>query len=834
MTGSKISCFCCLPFALIRDRWFLKVLIILSKVYNNKIHRFDMEDGNFNLKEIEEKWMRFWEKNKIFKFEINSKKPVYSVDTPPPTVSGKMHLGHAFSYAQQDFIVRFKRMNGFNVFYPFGTDDNGLATIRLIEKEKNVKGFDMGREEFIKLVLDTLEKELRPKYIEDWKKIGMSCEWDIFYTTINEHCQRISQKSFIEMYKKGREYRKKTPFFWCPECRTSIAQVELKDKTQKSKFVYIRFDSDNGEKIIIATTRPEMMAACVGIYVHPDDKRYRKFIGHKAKIPFYNREIEIKANKDVAMDFGSGAVYHCTFGDMDDVEWVEKEKIKPVEIVNQDGTLNEKAGRYQGMKTKDAREVIIKDLEKENRIEKIEIIEHVVNCHERCESDVEILMIEQWFIRYLDLKKQMLEWGRKLNWYPAYMKIRYDNWVKGLKWDWSISRQRFYGIPIPVWYCKKCSEVILPEEKQLPINPLKDKPLNKCKCGSSEFIPEKDVLDTWATSSLTPQIAIELMPKNIQNKLFPMSLRPQAHDIITFWLFNTIVKNQLHYGKNPWKDVVISGFVLDPHRKKMSKSKGNVIEPQEVIEKYSADALRYWAASSKLGEDLSYQEKDILTGKKFITKILNSARFVFMNLKEYKPKITILTEVDRLFLLRLNETIKKCTESFNSYEYSKSKLESENFFWRVFCDNYLEIVKNRVYNGTKKEKESAFYTLYISLLTILKLLAPITPFITEEIYQNYYKRNEKDKSIHTSNWPKELKIKKGKNEKKDKEVFELMLDIIYKVRQEKSNAKKSMKSEITLTIEKKDIEKLKDVLQDLKSVTNASEVKEGKFRVEFV
>ncbi|MFQ5531831.1 MAG: class I tRNA ligase family protein [Candidatus Nanoarchaeia archaeon] len=477
----------------------------------------------YDAKEVEERIRKFWEKEKIYKFDPKSKKKVYSIDTPPPTVSGKMHMGHAFSYAQQDFITRYKRMAGFNVFYPFGTDDNGLATIRLIEKEKNVKAFDLGREKFVKLVLEILKKELRPKYIEDWKKLGMSCEWDIFYTTIDDHCQRISQRSFIDLYKKGREYRKRTPFFWCPECQTSIAQVELKDKTQKSKFVYMKFDTDLGKPIVIATTRPELMGACVGIFVHPDDKRYKKFAGHKAKIPFYNREVEIKTNKDVLMDFGSGIVYHCTFGDMDDVEWIEKEKIKPIEIVNKDGKLNEKAGKYKGMGIKESREAITEDLEREGKIEKIEDIEHVVNVHERCDTDIEILMTEQWFIKYLDLKKQMLEWGKKLNWYPEFMKVRYENWVKGLKWDWSISRQRFYGIPIPIWYCKKCSEIILPNEKQLPVDPLKDKPLvKKCpnsKCNSREFMGEKDVLDTWATSSLTPQLAIELMPKNIQGKL---------------------------------------------------------------------------------------------------------------------------------------------------------------------------------------------------------------------------------------------------------------------------------------------------------------------------
>ena len=775
---------------------------------------------------VEEKWQKYWEKEKIYKFDLKSKKKIYSIDTPPPTVSGKMHIGHSFSYAQQDFVVRYKRMKGFNIFYPFGTDDNGLATIRLIEKEKKVKAFDLGREKFIKLVLDTLEEELRPEYISDWKKLGMSCEWDIFYSTIDKHSQIISQKSFLDLYKKERIYRKKTPFFWCPECQTSVAQVEMKDKTQTSNFVYMKFDTSLGEQITIATTRPELLPACVAVHVNPDDERYKKFIGEKAVLPFFNREIEIKANKDADPDFGSGVVYHCTFGDMDDVEWLERDKIEPIEIVTKDGRLNEKAGKYNGLKIKEARKKIIEDLKNDGRIEKIEPIEHVVNTHERCDTDIEILMTEQWFIKYLDLKKEMLAWGKKLNWHPEFMKVRYNNWVKGLKWDWNISRQRYFGIPIPLWYCKKCGEVLLPEEKDLPVDPLKDKPKKNCSCGSSEFIPEKDVLDTWATSSLTPQLAIELMPLAIQKKLFPMSLRPQAHDIITFWLFNSVVKSQLHYKKNPWKDVIISGFVLDPERKKMSKSKGNVVAPQEVMEKYGADALRYWAASAKLGEDLSYKERDLINGKKLVTKLYNASNFVFMNLKNYKLKKVNLLETDKLFLSRLNKYIASCTKAFDSYDYSKARQSADDLFWKDFCDKYLEIVKNRVYNGTKEEKESAFYALYISLLNILKIYAPIIPFITEELFQLF--KNEKDKSIHISSWPEEISVGKCDDKK-----YDLFLEILSNVRKKKSEKGKSVKAEIVLYLNKGQMKKLDGMLEDLASVCNAK-LKEGKFKIAFV
>ncbi|MDO8740061.1 MAG: valine--tRNA ligase [Candidatus Woesearchaeota archaeon] len=781
---------------------------------------------NYSFKEAEKKWNEYWEKEGIYKFDPNDeKREIYSIDTPPPTVSGKMHLGHAFSYSQQDFVVRFHRMLGKNVFYPFGTDDNGLATIRLIEQEKKVKDVALGREGFINLVLETLEKELRPSYLQDWKRIGISCDWSIFYTTIDKHCQKISQKSFIDLYKKGREYRKRTPFFWCPECQTAIAQVEMKDSEQDSQLIYMKFDTTIKKQIIIATTRPELMGACVMVHVHPDDERYKEFIGAEAIIPFYNRKVPIKANRDVAMDFGSGAVYHCTFGDMDDVVWLEREKIPAIEIENKDGTLNEKAGKYKGMAIKRARSAVTDDLKKEERIEKIEPIRHVVNVHERCGTDIEILTTDQWFIKYLDLKDEMIKWGNALNWHPEYMKVRYENWVHGLKYDWCISRQRFFGVPFPLWYCRKCNEVILAEEKQLPVDPLKDNPpVKKCpKCGCDEFIPEKDVLDTWATSSLTPRLAIELMPEKIQKRLYPMSLRPQAHDIITFWLFNTVVKSQLHYKINPWKDVMIAGHAQDPHGKKMSKSKGNVVEPQSLVDKYGADCLRFWAAGSKLGEDLPYQEKDLVTGQKFTIKLWNASKFCFIHLEKYeKGKNIKLEMIDRWLLSKLNKIIKNATESFNEYEYSKTKAETENFFWHVFCDYYLEIIKDRLYNvGTysKDAVESAKYTLYMSLLTILKLMAPIMPFITEEIFQTYFADKEKAKSIHISEWPECDKKLIDENAEK---IGELVCYAVEAARQAKSEKKISLKEPVKKMIlrgkiSKEDFKKVeKDIIATAK------------------
>lgn len=781
----------------------------------------------YNFKEAEPRIREFWEKEKLYAFDKNSKKKIYSVDTPPPTVSGEMHIGHACSYSQQDFVIRYKRMSGFNIFYPFGTDDNGLPTERLVEKTKKVKAKDMPRQDFIKLCMEFLEIE-RPRFIQDWKNIGISCDWSIFYSTIDEHSRRIAQWSFLDLYKKGRLYRKDAPAMFCPECKTGVAQVEVQDKEIESTFNDIIFKIDD-EELVIATTRPELLPACVAIFYHPGDKRYERYKGKLAKVPLFNFEVPILEDERADPEKGTGIVMCCTFGDQTDMEWQKAHNL-PIKIaITEDGKMTSLAEKYQGLTIKEARKEIINDLKKAGLLKKQVPIKHMVNVHERCGTEIEFIKSKQWFVKYLDLKDKMLRWGSELIWHPEYMKHRYDNWVKGLQWDWLISNQRYFGVAFPVWYCSRCEEVILAKEEDLPVDPLKDKPsVIKCpKCGSKDFVPETDVLNTWFTSSMTPQIAIGLMPKEIQKKLFPMDLRPQAHEIITFWLFNTVVKSRLHFGKNPWKHALISGFVT-MQGEKMSKSKGNIVRPQDIIEKYGADAIRYWAASSKLGEDFDYQEKDIITGKKTITKLWNASKFVFMNLQDYngqKPKK--IEKLDEQFLDKLNSVVKKSTEAFENYEYSKAKTEVDNFFWQDFCDNYLEIIKNRIYNEKGDKRLSAQYTLYQSLLTILKLFAPFMPYITEEIYQIYFRKTEKEKSIHLSSWPE------YKRETPTLEL-EIFFELLKKVRQEKSLAKKSMKVEVILTIEKDKLDKLKDMLLDFKSVTNAKEIKEGNFSVEII
>lgn len=779
---------------------------------------------------IEKKWRDYWEKEGVYKFD-SKKKVAFSIDTPPPTVSGKMHLGHAFSYAQEDFIARFRRMFHGSIFYPFGTDDNGLPTERLVEKLNNVKSKQMTRAEFIALCLKTIAK-IRKDFIQDWKNLAVSCDYDIYYSTIDKHCQTISQHSFIELYKKGLVYRAEFPTIFCVECQTPVAQAELEDKQESALFTTITFSLKNSKASInVATTRPEFLAACLAIFVNPKDNRYNKLIGKKVIVPVFGQEIEIIADESADMTKGTGAMMICSYGDKYDVEAVKRKKLKPKIIFNHNGTMNEYGGKFKGMKIKAAREAILKELTEKKLIVKQEKVTHMVNVHDKCGTPIEFLTTRQWFIKILDKKQELIKQGRKIKWFPSFMIKRYENWINGLDWDWSISRERHFGVPIPVWLCKKCDSVLLADEKQLPVDPMKDKPLRKCKCGSSEFEAERDVLDTWATSSLTPEIALALFSKE-PAKLMPMSLRPQAHDIIRTWAFYTIVKAFYHYNKIPWENVMISGFIT-LGGEKMSKSKGNVVEPQDIMAKYGSDALRFWAASSKLGEDLEYQEKDLLTGQKTITKLWNAAKFTSLHFKNVtKPKK--LETFDLWLLSKLNKLVKECTESFENYEYSKAKSTTEQFFWKVFCDNYLEIIKKRIY-GEKEttEKLSAQYTLYNSFLTILKLFAPIMPHITEELYQQYFKANEKEKvkSIHLCEWPK---FEKAFIDDKIEKVGDIACEIINNVRQSKSKAQKSLKTEIILTIEKDKLKELEPVLEDLKAVTGAREIKEGKFDIKLL
>ncbi|MGM5484876.1 MAG: valine--tRNA ligase [Nanobdellota archaeon] len=781
--------------------------------------------------EAEERWVRYWLENKIYKFDPKSEKEVFSIDTPPPTVSGAMHLGHAFSFSQQDIIARYKRMKGFNVFQPFGTDDNGLATERLIEKKKKVKATRMDREEFINLCLKTLDEELRPSYIEDWKRIGMSCDWDIFYTTISPDSRKISQKAFLDLVKKERVYRKNAPVMWDPVLQTALSQVELEDKEIQSKFNDIMFKTEDGEEVTVSTTRPELLSACVAVFVHPEDEKNKYLEGKKMIVPFYHHKVSVMADQRVDPEKGSGVVMCCTFGDQNDIEWYKAYDLPLKEAIAKDGRMTSLAGKFEGMKVKEAREKIIEEMKETGELTHQEDITHVVNVGERSGAEIEFIHSKQWFIRYLDLKDDFLKRGEELNWYPAHMKHRYDNWVKGLQWDWCISRQRFSGVPFPVWYDKETGEPVYPKEEQLPVDPMKDVPEGY---SSDQLLPEKDVMDTWATSSLTPHLAADRFKgQPVYDKIFPMSLRPQAHDIISFWLFNTVVRSHLHDGSLPFYDVMISGWALDPKGKKMSKSKGNVIKPQDVIQKYGADAVRYWAAESSIGEDIPYKEKDLVTGKKTVTKILNASKFAIMHLKDYEGYDGELCFMDRWILSKLNRVIKTATESFDKYEYSKAKHAIDNFFWNVFCDHYLEIVKDRLYNPGRRGEESrksAQKTLYTVVDSVIKLFAPIMPFITEEVYHMHFAEKEGRMSVHLSDWPEHY------DELIDDELEEegdYFTKVLSEVRKYKSENNLSLKEELPKLRVNREI-KAKDDFRAASKVKEIEEEPSEEFKAEIV
>ncbi|MBS3166370.1 valine--tRNA ligase [Candidatus Woesearchaeota archaeon] len=791
-----------------------------------------MELKNYDPKVSEPKWQQFWADNDIFAFHPSPKKETFSIDTPPPTVSGKMHLGHAFSYSQQDIVVRFQRMNGKNVFFPFGTDDNGLPTEKLIEKSKNISSKMMRREEFIKICEEVIKEE-KPKFIQSWKDIGMSADFKRSYSTINKHCQITSQASFIELYKKGRIYQQESPGTYCVSCQTAIAQAEFESVDLKSSFNDIVFKC-GAKELIIATTRPELIPACVALFHHPEDKRYKSLKCKFAQVPLFNYEVPILTDETVDKEKGTGLMMVCTFGDKEDVDKWFRYNLPIRVVLEKNGRLNELAKEFKGLKIQEARKKIIEQLKEKKLILKQTDITHAVNVHERCKTEIEFLKTKQWYIKVLDQKEELLQAANQITWYPPHMKVRYDHWVQNLNWDWCISRQRHFGIPIPVWVCSNCQHVMLPEIKDLPVDPQLHQPHKACQCGSTKFVGEVDVLDTWATSSVTPQIASNWVHKGEYDFVFddhPFSLRPQAHDIIRTWLFYTLVKSVYHHNRVPWKKVMISGHAQDPHGRKMSKSLGNIIEPQEMIKKFSADSLRFWAAGSKLGDDLPFMEKDLLTGQKFITKLWNASKFALMHLEDYDEKKSTtkhLEVFDAWLLSKLQKALIASTESFEAFEYSRSKMEVEQFFWHDLCDNYMEIVKDRLYNPTIRgfdKRSGAQYALSTALLSILKMIAPIMPHISEEIYQVWFAQKEGYKSIHISPWPV---VRKELINEKAELTGDLGVDIISTVRKYKSAQQLSLKEELAEIVLVSTESGFKDMIlsieADLRAVLNAKKI----------
>ena len=754
-----------------------------------------MLDKKYNAQEKEIKWLNYWNENKIYEFKPDQRE-VFSIDTPPPTVNGKIHIGHIFSYSQTEMIARYKRLRGYNIFYPFGFDDNGLPSERLVEKEQGKKAHEIGREEFSKLCYKTTDK-YEDEFQELFSKMGVSTDWNIHYKTVSPSTIKISQSSFLDLIDKGHCYHKESPALWCNECLTSIAQAELETKTIKTTFNYINYSTTDGETFTIATTRPELIPAIVCVFVNPNDEKNKHLIGKTAHIPVIDVEVPIMADEKVAIDKGTGIVMCCTFGDQTDIEWWKKYNLPLKYIFTEDGRIIDSVPNYGGMKIKEARKKIIENLQAGGYVVKIEELEHEVQTHERCGKEVEYSVMKQWFIDIMNHKEDFLKIGNEIKWHPEHMHNRYDEWVNNVAWDWCISRQRYFGVPFPVWYCKDCGEPIFAKKEDLPVNPLVDSPkVDKCpKCGCKQFVPETDVMDTWATSSVTPLINMRYGEKdNYESFLKPMSLRTNASEIIRTWDFYTIVKSFYHFEQRPWDNVMISGFVMANKGEKISKSKGNSkVEPIDLINQYSADVIRYWAGSGRLGTDIVFSEETLLRGRKLINKIWNVSKFIEMHLADYEDKeFNDYEYIDKWILGSFQEMEKLFVKYLDEFEVGLALNHLEKFFWN-FCDNYIEIVKHRLYRPEEFgdiPRYSGQKTVYTILYKLLQDFSIFFPFITEEIYQELYHDN---KSIHLTEI-KPLQFDFTKEIKNGDKI----VDIISQARGEKSSNNLSLKTPIKM------------------------------------
>jgi valyl-tRNA synthetase len=749
----------------------------------------------------EKRWQEYWLTNETYAWdEAAPRDETYVIDTPPPTVSGHLHMGHVFSYTQADFVARWQRMNGKTVFYPMGFDDNGLPTERLVEKATKKRAVDFeSREAFIEACM-AVSDESRKAYRALFQSTALSVDWKQEYHTVSEESRKISQLSFLDLFHKGHVSRKLEPMLWDPVDQTAIAQAEVEDKELLSHFNDITFGVEGSdESFVIGTTRPELIPACVGIFYHPEDERYQHLKGKQAITPLFGVKVPILEDEAVEMEKGTGIMMCCTFGDEADIEKWRKHDLELRIILNKYGKVDfEGAPEWmQNKKAKAAREEIIKQLDASGDLVKSEAITHLVPCAERSGAPLEILPTPQWFVSVMDKKAELKAKSDQCEWHPAWMSKRMDQWIEGLSWDWCISRQRYFGVPFPVWYSKRAGEegqILIAEPDQLPCNPLVDLPKGYSR---DEVEADPDVMDTWATSSISPQLNSKGISQDYavdaerHAKLYPADLRPQAHEIIRTWAFYTVVKSHLHEDQAPWKNLMISGWCLAEDKTKMSKSKGNVVTPIALIEEYGSDVVRYWASTSKLGQDTAFSRDLLKIGKKLVNKLWNATKFAAIHLEklEGEPK-EITATLDKWILTRLHRTVVKASEEFAAYEYAAALRAIEDFFWNDFCDNYLELVKKRAYDEAGEDKPgqmSAVYTIYHCLDGILRLFAPFVPHVTEELWSHIFETEYAAiGSIHArGNWPKEERyLVDEQAEAEGKAVVEL-LEAVRKAKSEK-------------------------------------------------
>lgn len=714
-----------------------------------------IKEKRWNIK-YEEELLALWDKENVYEFKYEKGKPIFSIDTPPPYASGSWHVGAAAHYAQIDMVARYFRMRGYAVYFPFGVDRNGLPVEVQVEKQIGKKAYEVPREEFIKLCsdfLDRVEKEI--VYIV--YRLGLSADLKNYYKTDSPEYRALTQATFIELWKRGLIYESEQPVIWCPGCKTTLAESEVEYIEKETYLNYIKFKvKETGKDIIVATTRPELLCTCAAIIFNPKDERYRSLEGKHAIVPIYKHEVPILAHPYANPEFGTGLVMLCSFGDQADVRLFRELKLKAKMAINPDGTLNEIAGPYKGLRVSEAREKIVEDLERQGYLVKRELIRHRVPVCWRSKDPIEFVPMKEFFLKQLEFKEELKKIIDKITFYPPKAKKMLLNWIDSLSIDWPISRRRVYGTEIPIWYCKKCGTPHLPEPGKY-YRPWKDKPpFSKChKCGSTEFVGETRVFDTWMDSSISPLFILKYMrDDNFFKEAFPCTLRPQGYDIIRTWLYYTLLRVYQLTGRPAFKYVRISGMGLDEKGEAMHKSKGNIVPPIPIIEKYGADALRFWAASeAKLGEDYRFSEAKIKSANLFLTKLWNIARFISRFPRVNDNEDFKLLPLDLMVLGVLNDLIKEYHDSFSKLDPFIPANSIRYFTWNFFASHYIEAVKPRAYNTlgiySEAEQKGAWFTLYKVLEIILKLLAPITPFITDAIWRRLFSQE----SIHKQRLP---------------------------------------------------------------------------------
>jgi valyl-tRNA synthetase len=816
------------------------------------------------LEGLEAKWNARWEAEGTYRFDRSkARKDIYSIDTPPPTVSGSLHVGHVFSYTHTDVIARFKRMRGKEVFYPMGWDDNGLPTERRVQNYYGVRcdpslpyqpdfappdkpgkqAISVSRPNFIELCTRlTTEDEKAFEHL--WRYLGLSVDWTRTYATIDRRSQRVSQAAFLHHLKRGIAYQLEAPTLWDVDFKTAVAQAELEDREQPGAYHRIRFGSGS-TTVEIETTRPELIPACVALVAHPDDERYKPLFGTEVTTPLFGARVPVRAHTLADPEKGSGIAMICTFGDITDVTWWRELSLPVRAVIQPNGAFRAVTWGAPGWESVDAaraqqaydqlanlsaakaRANIVEQLRASgDLIGEPRPITHAVKFYEKGDRPLEIVTSRQWFVKTMDVREALLARGRELQWFPEYMRTRFENWVNGLVGDWCISRQRFFGVPFPVWYPVRhdgsldYDHPLLPDESRLPIDPSTDLPdgFTEAQRGTpGGFAGDPDIMDTWATSSVSPQIVSGWLEEDdLFARVFPMDLRPQAHDIIRTWLFASVLRAHYLHDSLPWWNAAISGWVLDPDRKKMSKSKGNVVTPMGLLEEHGSDGVRYWAASGRPGTDTAFDPGQMKVGRRLAIKLLNASRFALL---QVEPRGAIGEPLDRGMLTNLAGLVRESTEQLEEYDYARVLERTERFFWS-FCDDYLELVKGRRYGDFGPEgAASANSAMLVALDTLLRLFAPYLPFVTEEVW-SWWKKG----SIHRASWPEPAAVVAtiGGNDAAAVEVFAKTQQALAEVRRIKALLKKPVKAVIERAVLPKQFAGLAE--RDFKAATHVREL----------